>query len=250
MWNAVLILGGTGGVGFACAKKFAEKGYDIILVCRGRRSKKEEYDFKIKTLQEYGVSVDVVKGNIVTEECMQKVLDLIGNRTIFAMVHAVADGNIGSLFGREKVLNEDSFLYTLNTMCISFITWTQVLVSRNILYHGSCVIGFSSEGFYHVVPQYAANALAKAALETLCMYMVDELNKNGISVFVFRTKMVDTNAIRHFDCYEELKATIIKQNLDKQTTPEEIANQVNYVIEEHIAGRVNCGVINLCHNDD
>lgn len=250
MNSVVLILGGTGSLGFACAKNFAENGHDLILVCRGRRSKNDEYNFKLDTLRKYGVTADIVKGNIIDDGCRKKVLDLIGDRTVFAMVHAIADGNIGNMFGYDKVLNEDCFLYTLNTMCISFITWTQVLVNKNMLKSGSYVIGFSSVGFYRILPQYAANALAKASLETLSLYMNSELKERGISVFVFRTKMMDTNATRLFDSYEMLKAAQIKENTNKSlTVPEQIASKVISVITDSNANNMKYGIVDLCNDD-
>ena len=248
--NPVLILGGMGSVGFACAKQFAKLGHNLILICRGRRIKDAEYELKVKALREYGVTVDIVKGNICNEECLQKVLNLIKGRSLFAMVHASADGNVGSIFDGEKKLNENSFVYTLNTMCISFVTWTQALIDNANICEGSSIIGFSSEGFYRVLPQYAANGVAKAGLETLCLYMAEELKSKGISVFVFRTKMMDTNAIKIFDSYEMLKKAQISENANKSlTTPDEIASKVISFITRRNAVDMKYGVIDLCHND-
>ena len=124
MKKTALILGGFGGVGYACASILAENGYDLVVIHRGRRSKAEENMRKVHELEKYGVNVVEIKGNATTSECMEKVCNELRDVRVNCFVHAIADGNIGNIFSGDRILNADSFLYTFNSMCVSFASWT------------------------------------------------------------------------------------------------------------------------------
>ena len=72
MKKTALILGGFGGVGYACASILAENGYDLVVVHRGRRAKAEENKHKVQELEKFGINVVEIKGNATTPECMAK----------------------------------------------------------------------------------------------------------------------------------------------------------------------------------
>lgn len=198
MKKTALILGGFGGVGYACASILAENGYDLVIVHRGRRAKAEECMHKVFELEKKGARVVDIKGNATTEECMEKVCDELCNVRVNCFVHAIADGNIGNMFLGNRILKSDSFVHTFNSMCVSFASWIQILLEKGILVEDSHIFGFSSEGAGIVFPQYAANGVAKAALETLCKYMATELACKKISVNIIRAGIMDTAAVRAF----------------------------------------------------
>lgn len=245
MRSLALILGGTGGIGYACAEQFALNGYDIVVVYRGRRSKEADNKLKIENIESLGVNVTIVKGNICTQECLDKVVNLLKNRQLAVFVHAIADGNIGAIFDTERKLNQDSFIYTFNSMCVSFVTWTQVLIANGIIASGCKIIGFSSQGFFRYIPQYAAVALAKAGLETLCLYMSEELKKSNITVIVVRTSMIDTNAVRVFDNYEKLKMISETENINHRLMkPSEVAIYVMKLVSNE--NQSNGCIVDIC----
>ena len=207
MKKIALILGGFGGVGYACASILAQNGYNLIVVHRGRRAKAEENKHKVLELEKYGINVTEIKGNATTTECMSKVCNELRDVRVKCFVHAIADGNIGNIFSGDRILNADSFLSTFNSMCVSFASWTQFLLENGILERDSHLFGFSSEGANIVFPQYAANGVAKAGLETLCRYMANELACKKISVNIIRAGIMDTMAVKVFgvnNCIQEL----------------------------------------------
>lgn len=240
MKKKALILGGFGSVGFACADELARAGFDIVIVHRGRRSKAMDAESKIKHLENCGASVLAIKGNAASEECIDKVCELLQDQKINCFVHAIADGNIGTIFG-DRRLNAESFVYTFNSMCISFALWAQKLVSCNLMEKNSHLIGFSSNGSAKTYPQYAANGVAKAGLETLALYMAEELNRYNISVNIIRAGIMDTNAIRAFDCYDNLMEIAAMENRNhKPVEPDAVARKVVEVIS---SGKIASGTI-------
>ena len=73
MKKTALILGGFGGVGYACASILSENGYNVVVVHRGRRAKAEENMHKVHELEKNGINVVEIKGNATAPECMEKV---------------------------------------------------------------------------------------------------------------------------------------------------------------------------------
>lgn len=238
MKKTALILGGFGGVGYACACILAENGYDLVVVHRGRRAKAEENMRKVHELEKKGANVVEIKGNATTPECMAKVCNELRDFRVNCFVHAIADGNIGNIFGGDRILNADSFLYTFNSMCVSFASWTQVLIKKGILEGNSHIFGFSSEGASFVFPQYAANGVAKAGLETLCRYMADELACKKISVNIIRAGIMDTAAVRAFGDSSYIQQLV--QKGCRASSPRAVAEKMMSIIcnEDFVTGQI------------
>ena len=238
MKKTALILGGFGGVGYACACILAENGYDLVVVHRGRRAKAEENKQKVLELEKYGINVIDIKGNATTPECMAKVCNELRDVRVNCFVHAIADGNIGNIFSGNRILNVDSFQYTFNSMCVSFASWTQVLLERGILKEKSHIFGFSSEGASIVFPQYVANGVAKAGLETLCRYMADELSCKKISVNIIRAGIMDTAAVRAFGESNYMQELV--QKGCRTSSPRTVAEKMMSIIstEDFVTGQI------------
>ena len=239
MKKTALILGGFGGVGYACATILAKNGYDIFIVNRGRRAKTEENKRKVLALEAYGVKVADIKANAANKDDIVKVCDQLKDVRINCLVHAIADGNVGNIFSGDRILKEDSFMHTFNSMCVSFVTWTQELLANGILEQESYIFGFTSEGTSKNFPNYAANGVAKAGLETLCKYMADELEERKISVNILRSGIMDTNAVRALGDYGDI-LKFAERNACRFDTPENVAKKMMDIMqdEEFISGQV------------
>ena len=238
MKKTALILGGFGGVGYACASILSENGYNLVVVHRGRRAKVDENKHKVQELEKNGINVVEIKGNATAPECMGKVCNELRDVRVNCFVHAIADGNIGSIFSGNRILNTDSFLYTFNSMCVSFASWTQVLLENSILEENSHIFGFSSEGANIVFPQYAANGVAKAGLETLCRYMADELACKKISVNIIRAGIMDTAAVRAFGDSSYIQELVTKGC--RTSSPNAVAEKMLSIIssEDFVTGQI------------
>lgn len=239
MEKNALILGGFGSVGYACATILAKNGYDIIIVHRGRRAKMEENKRKVLALETYGVKVTDIKANAANKDDIVKVCVQLKDVRINCLVHAIADGNVGNIFSGDRILKEDSFLHTFNSMCVSFATWVQELLTNGILEQDSYIFGFTSEGSNKIFPYYAANGVAKAGLETLCKYMADELAERKISVNILRSGIMDTNAVRALGDYGDI-LKFAERNACRFDTPENVAKKMMDIMqdEEFISGQV------------
>ena len=198
----------------------------------------EENKRKVLELEKYGVNVIEIKGNATTLECMSKVCNELRDVRVNCFVHAIADGNVGNIFWGDRILNADSFLHTFNSMCVSFATWAQVLLSNGFFEHKSYIFGFTSEGTNTIFPNYAANGVAKAGLEVLCKYMADELSCKKISVNIIRAGIMDTAAVRAFGESNYMQELV--QKGCRTSNPRAVAEKMMSIIsdEDFVTGQI------------
>ncbi len=227
--NWIYILGGSSGIGFACAKALAFKGYNLFLVHRDGRIATKNFLEQINQLKtETSVKIITINATVNTAEGLsqiQEALLSLGIKSIKIFIHSIADGHIKPIFDKENSLSEEDMLYTIKSMGVSFITWSQWLLNNNLFAENAKIFGFTSEGSKKVIQHYAAVGAAKAVLETLCRYMAVELAQYKISVNLLCPGVVNTKAIRVFPNVQNFVEKVIEKNPYKRlTTPEDIAN--------------------------
>lgn len=228
-----LILGASSGVGLSTAKLLAGKGLNLVLVHRDRRQKATEFMSVCQELRQYNVQVHAINANAVTDEGAREIETFI--RSVFMaedkivlMLHSIADGNIGSLFNREKkLLDRYSILRTIDAMGVSFVSWVQWLSLENLFARGALAVGMSSIGSRVVLTGYAAVGMAKAALEASARYMAVELAPLGVRVNILLAGVMDTPALNAIPEAGQLKEQMVKKNPSgRLTTPDDVAKVI------------------------
>lgn len=235
MKQIALILGGSGGVGKACAKVMAELNYDLVLVYRDTRYNQKIIEDEIKLLEKTGCEVNAYNLNVNKLETINKISEFLktkGEGCVHVLIHAIADANVGTLFG-SKQLGNDDFIHSFSSMAVSFVNWSQMLVNNNYMLEDGRIIGFTSEGSKKCLNQYAAVGMAKAALETACKYMAIELADKRIVVNLLNAGIMDTKALKAFEDYSVFVGNAIKRNPNKRLTlPEDIAKVVSLLVSK------------------
>ncbi len=226
--NWALILGGSSGIGLACARELAKKKYNLIIVHRdGKIGSRTLEEHILKWKNGFNIEILRVNTNINTDEGKEELKNTllkIPQKSLRIFIHSVADGHIKPFFDSENALSEEDLLYTINSMGVSFATWTQWLFKNNLFSNHAKVFGFTSDGCRKVIKHYGAVGAAKAVLETLCRYMAVELASHGISVNLLCPGVVNTKAIRVFpDAANFIEQVTQKNPQHKLTTPEEVA---------------------------
>jgi len=228
----VFILGGSSGFGLATAQLMASKGYNLFIVHRNRKTQMQIFVDEVEKLIAMNVLVHHINVNAVDKESQVYVLKelrqvLGAEGKVKTVLHSLADGNLNPIIGFEKFLEEEDFMHTINSMGISFVTWTQLLYKNGFLENGSKIIGITSEGSQKVLPNYAAVGTAKSVLETASRYLAVEMAKFGITVNIINAGVADTPALRAIPNAKELLNQAISKNPFKRlTTPQDIANVV------------------------
>jgi len=101
---------------------------------------------------------------------------------------------------------------------------TQEAAKRMQKVGGGSIISLSSTGNLVYTPNYAGHGSSKAAVETMVKYAAAELGEWDIRVNAVSGGPIDTDALRAFPNYEEVKAEVEKRSpLNRMGLPEDLA---------------------------
>jgi enoyl-[acyl-carrier protein] reductase III len=233
-----LILGGTGGFGFASAKILASRGYNLVLVYRERKSQLSGFEPEVAKLRSlcnlitFNVNANDMENQNAITNSLLKQYKLKGK--ISFLLHAIADGNLRPLFSTKKFsvesLYADDFQHTVQTMGISLFLWTKLLYNNGLFAKQASVLGLTSEGAMKVFKDYAAVGSAKALMESTVRYMAVELAGKGIRVNLINAGITDTKALQVFPDYEKFILKAKERNPSgRLTTTGDVAKVIAFL---------------------
>ena len=237
-----LILGGSGGLGLASAKKLALHGCNIIVVHRNSKIDLPLIENEFARIQATGVEFLSYNENAMLPEKRDAIIKMIQQKTgaqgkINFLIHSIAKGNLKPMTGTEKpVLQNDDFHLTLDAMAISLYDWTKQLFENQLFAPDSRIISFTSEGNSRAFKNYAAVSAAKAALEAITRNIALEFAPYGIKANCIQAGVTDTASLRMIPGHEQIKEHAIKRNPFKRlTTPEDVAHVVYLLCKDEAA---------------
>lgn len=95
---------------------------------------------------------------------------------------------------------------------------------------GGAVVTMSSTGNLVYIENYAGHGTNKAAVEAMSRYAAAELGEMNIRVNAVSGGPIDTDALKAFTNYEEVKAETVKRSaLNRMGAPEDIAGAVYFL---------------------
>lgn len=255
-----VLLGASGGIGSAIARRLAADGMNLCLVYRDRKQQEEIFLEQAEALRKQGVTVWLHNRNALQADDRKTILDELNDRgaKVFLLVHAVSRGNLkllapplaqhadsGSdsrkLFAipegnREFFMTSEDLRLTAEAMAYSLWDWAQDILQRQLWETDSRIIGLTSEGTSRVWPYYAAVSTAKAALESLCRSMAVELGPYGIRTNIVQSGVVDTPSLRMIPGNEQMMDMARARNpLGRLTQPEDVAGLVSLLCRREAA---------------
>lgn len=187
-YNTVLITGASAGIGEAFAIKFAEVGYDLILLAR-RIDKLQNLKEEIQKL--YNVDVIIFEADVRNNKQLTKIIEQ--NQKIFDKVDILVN-NAGLALGLEKI--QDGILDNWETMIDTNIKGL-LYISRLILpilvnKQKGLVINIASIAGREMYPAGNVYSATKSAVRTLSKSMNIDLNGTGVKVCNIDPGMVET----------------------------------------------------------
>lgn len=186
---AVLITGGTKGIGLAIAKRFAKPEGDIFLAYRSDDFAAAKACAEIAAL---GARPHAIKVDVGTPE---GACDLLAKVAAVAdrldlIVHGAVKVLVGSVLDADPQAFADAI--TLNGTSLVFL----VQAARPLLKRGSSIVFLSSRGSRQIVPAYGAIGAGKALAEALVRYLAPELAPLGVRINCIAPGTLDTEAVR------------------------------------------------------
>jgi enoyl-[acyl-carrier protein] reductase III len=204
---AILVTGGSSGLGRAIAERFATDGNDVFVNYHANDAAAAEAEASIAAL---GGTPHLIKADVGTLEGVREVIEVVREHTdrLDQLVHCAAKAINGPLLELDpQELRESVIVNGLSL--VDLIREAGPLLDR-----GGAVFYLSSRGGRFVIDEYGALGTAKALGEHVVRYLAKELGPRGIRVITIAPGAVDTAALRAMfpETYEERLAASAAAN--------------------------------------
>ncbi|MWG33443.1 SDR family oxidoreductase [Halomarina oriensis] len=185
---AILITGGSKGIGRAIGKRFAEEGDDVFI---NYHSDDEAAQDAAEEVEAAGGHAFLVKGDVSTPEGAQDVVDEVAAEAdqLDQLVHCAVDPLSSPILD----VDPERFTEAVTLNGVGLLYMAQAAFP--LLDEGSTIFFMSSRGSDTVVPAYAALGTSKAFGECLIRYLAKELAPHGIRANTVAAGPLDTEAI-------------------------------------------------------
>lgn len=212
--RTLVISGGTRGIGKAIVDRFAREGADIAFTYNSNAQAAADQAARLEA--DYGIKARAYALNILEPEQyteLFKQIDADFDRVDYFISNAIISGR--SVVGgfapfmrlKPKGLNN---IYTATVL--AFVVGAQEAAKRMEKIGGGSIVSLSSTGNLVYTPNYAGHGNSKAAVETMVKYAAAELGGMGIRVNAVSGGPIDTDALKAFPNYEEVKAEVEKRS--------------------------------------
>lgn len=214
--EVAVILGGTGDIGGAIARRLARPGCELVLGYLRNRDRAEATALELRSK---GAAVELVEGNVTSPEVLDRIAALLEARggRCRHLVHSVAVTGFKPL--SEIKANQWDLIFQVSTR--SLLAAAQRLAGPLERARGA-ILALSSAGSVRFVPHYGALGPAKAALEAAVRQLAVEFAPKRIRVNAVRAGLIEGSVARLLP--EELRNEAIRRSpWGRLGTPDEVS---------------------------
>lgn len=187
----VLITGASRGIGAAASRKFADAGYNLLLIARPSA----ELDSLVGELHAHQRRVDVEGLDLTDQSAIRPVVEDLCRR---GPAPNVVINNAGSAWTgplADMPLAEWQWLMQLNLTSVFLVCQATLPLLRQA--GGGRIINISSHAAQNAFPDWGAYCVSKAALDSFSRCLAVEEKANGIQVSTLTLGAVNTSL---WDC--------------------------------------------------
>jgi 7-alpha-hydroxysteroid dehydrogenase len=223
--KTLFVSGGTRGIGKALVYAFAEKGCNVAFTYASSEDTANEIIADVEA--KFGVKVRAYLLNILepdTYKDVYKLFDEDFDRLDYFISNAIISGRavVGG-FGPFMRLKPKGLNNIYTATVDAFVVGAQEAAKRMELVGGGSIISMSSTGNLVYTPNYAGHGTNKAAVEAMVRYAAAELGEKNIRVNAVSGGPIDTDALKAFPNYEEVKAEVVRRSpLSRMGEPEDL----------------------------
>ena len=233
--KTLVVSGGTRGIGKAIVYEFASRGANVAFTYN---SKEEEAKNIVDDISsKYGVKAKYYPLNILEPETYKDLFNKIDedfDRIDFFISNAIISGRavVGG-YGKFMRLKPRGLNNIYTATVNAFVIGAQEAAKRMQKTGGGSIISMSSTGNRIYIGNYAGHGTNKAAIEAMVRYAAQELGEFGIRVNAVSGGPIETDALRAFTNYEEVKAETVKRSpLDRMGQPEDLAGACAFLCSD------------------
>ncbi|DAB41308.1 MAG TPA: 7-alpha-hydroxysteroid dehydrogenase [Sulfurovum sp. UBA12169] len=230
--KTLVVTGATKGIGEAIAEKFAQNGANIAFTYNSNEQAANELAKKWE--EAYKVKAKAYPLNILEPDEFKPLFEAIDqdfDRVDFFVSNAMIYGRpvVGG-YGKFMRLKPKGLNNIYTATVNAFVVGTQEAAKRMEKVGGGAVVTMSSTGNLIYIENYAGHGTNKAAVEAMSRYAAVELGEMNIRVNAVSGGPIDTDALKAFTNYEEVKAETIKRSaVNRMGTPKDIAGAVYFL---------------------
>lgn len=230
MRKTVMITGANRGIGRACVKVFAEKGYDVW-ACARKPAEAFEADMAQEAART-GTVIAPVYFDLLNEaevlDGVKAVLREKRNLDVLINCAGIPHGGLFTMTSMEKLRE----VYQVNVF--AQVQIMQLIARRMMRQKSGCIINLCSAGGIEANPGYLAYGSSKAALIWITRCAARELGRYNIRVNGIAPGLVDTD-MGAYKSEEEREKMLERTSLGRLGRPEEIAAAALYLASEDAA---------------
>ncbi len=234
--KTVVVTGATRGIGRAIVEKFAKEGVNVAFTYNSNEKLAEEI---AKDLEErYGIKARAYRLNILKLEEFKPLFEAIDqdfDRVDYFVSNAMIYGrSVVGGYGKFMKLRPMKGLLNIYIATVgAFVSGSQEAVKRMKKVGGGAIVTLSSTGNLVYIDNYAGHGTNKAAVEAMSRYASTELGEFNIRVNAVSGGPIETDALRAFTNYQEVKEETIKRSaLNRMGTPDDIAGAVYFLCSD------------------
>jgi len=223
--KTLLISGGTRGIGKAIVYAFAKEGCNVAFTYNSNEEIANGIASDVE--KNCGVKCRAYPLNILEPDEYKEVFEQFDadfDRLDFFISNAIISGRavVGG-FGPFMRLKPRGLNNIYSATVNAFVVGAQEAAKRMEKTGGGSIISMSSTGNLVYTPNYAGHGTNKAAVEAMVRYAAAELGSMGIRVNAVSGGPIDTDALKAFPNYEEVKAEVVKRSpLSRMGEPEDL----------------------------
>lgn len=224
--QVAIVTGASRGIGRAISLRLAEMGANLLVnYVRNEEAARQTVQAIIST----GVKAIAFQANVGDPKACEALVEHTSRQFggVDILIHNAAMG----AFKPVHQLKANQWDLSLEINAKAFLTLTQKVVPLMEKKGGGNIIAISSLGAHRFLPFYGAIGISKAALETLVKYLAVELAPKKIRVNCVSGGAVETDALRSYPNFSELKKEIARKTpAGRIGEPDDLARVVAFLV--------------------
>ena len=235
--KTVIILGGSRGIGKACALVLAQQGYNIILTYANNRA---EAEIVSANITQQGGHAAIAQCNISNADDVQQLFTetVAQHGEIYAVINTAGIAIMKSI----AEFSIDEFNHLIQTNITG--TFNVLQAAYHTVCSGGRMIMFSSNVTLTTPVTYGPYAASKAAVETLVQTFAKELRGKNITINTISPGPTATEMFFKGKSEQTIQIFANMSPLERLGQPEDIANVVKFLLSDD-ATWVNAQVIRV-----